>query len=524
MKSSFFYPAAYLISIAAAVLLFPQSSPGKTEEREIDIPVRVFRDGRAISKLNAGDFTVTVNGINRSGIRLVQPGVSQVQQRDPGHPLTHILVFHLFRATPGEQRHLNDILGLLIQPNDRLWYLLPTRIVLVDRIDSSEEAVLITEALIPDELKTAEAQTVAERDNLRQFMDRLREQSFRVVDRNGPIDDGEYTGIHLHYYMKALKSSLETYVQMKRTYEKRYLFPRGERVQSLLPHAVPSPVVHLFYQPPALPELSRNNRRMIRHWIRELGDSDWYDEQEYAQLIYQVLGEIDSAFSWGNSDGPRPPVRPFVEAGAPLFPIILEPAAVQADTATRSGWWPKLVKMWQDAASSSGGRCTTLAETAADIRDHGCGLNFHYLLRLTLTGGEDLQSLKIEAKDRGARVFHPAADAVARSARTAVWKNPPQTVRIEEAAFRNRELTLVLRPSETGGGPSDPVLVRIRVRHGPGRWVFDQSKSLTPQGDRVRARIRFTRLPPGSYAFFIETRLATSTISTLRLIRGVIAP
>jgi hypothetical protein len=148
-------------------------------------------------------------------------------------------------------------------------------------------------------------------------------------------------------------------------------------------------------------------------------------------------------------------------------------------------------------------------------------LNSHYLLRLNLAENQPLRSLRIEVEDRSARVFHPAAGAVAHGDRPTATTNPPVAVRIEQAVFHDRELTLALGSGGDGGGP---VLVRIRVNDSTGRRIFDQSKSLTPRGDRVRARIRFTRLPHGSYTFLIEAGRAATTFGTLRVIRGVIAP
>ena len=498
--------------------LLASTAASEVPQGSADIPIRVFRDGRPVTGLQPEDFSVFVADKLRPDARVsgpTAPGIAAAPSADSQR--TRVLVFHLFGDDPSLRDRIRAVLEHVLRPGDRLWLILPTRTVLLPRLGDTEALDLAIAALLPEEIAAAAAAARGEHQNLNRFMDRIREQSFRVVDRHGPMDDGEYTGIHLHYYMKGLKSSLETYLAMAGAYRRGFVWPRVEWLQSLLPRIAPigsASRAFLFYQAPDIPTLTSKNRRMIRHWIEELADSELYDEQEYARLIFQVLGEIDAVFTTveaGDADGMS---RPFVNAGFELFPLLREPLVPPGEDLPP--WWNPIAEPMALAAARSGGRPLTLEDAFRhpDLMEHG--ENPHYLLCLHPAAGDAGASLRVEVSDRGCRVFHPAVIGPSMQNRDLL------TATMVSLGLRQRTLSVSIRCTPSRRDPAAPLDLRVRARDAAGAWVFDRTKSLGPEADTLHVRIGFTALPPGPVTFLVELRDTSTAISELRILRGII--
>lgn len=246
-----------------------QSLRAESTAKDIEIPVRVYADGKPVNT--------------------------------PGSSRCFVLVFKIVEFNEQLKQSLECFFDNILKEQDRLMILFNTDTLLFKNIVDIAKSHSIVERAIR---RQCELMTKSQKTDLKktgEFISKLRRDFERNV--SSKISSVGETRIYQHYYMVYFRSYLRRYLDILLDYNKRYLIPDLDRWHLFageIKNSEKEKQVIYFHQVSRLPRLSKRNRMMIKKMIDDLANSESSnpdDEYDYEKKISRLLGSIDEALS-----------------------------------------------------------------------------------------------------------------------------------------------------------------------------------------------------------------------------------
>jgi hypothetical protein len=243
--------------------------------------VRVFSGETQVKDLNQVDFQYFKNTTRRF----------------------FILHFQLNQFNPQVKQSTAHVFNHLLNPGDKVLISIADRVLYFDPLSDKVKAFGVLETILREQAAWSKQQMLSEIDAMNKFIDDVRIQAKQDVHKGATY--GNWWGVHPHYYMKYLKNSIERYLDMLLGYKEKFLLPNAVKLARLFDHFSPikSEKYYIsFYQMPVLPTFSRQNRKMIKDWIKELSIRGWLDELDYTRKLGRLQADIDDVFKISDKD------------------------------------------------------------------------------------------------------------------------------------------------------------------------------------------------------------------------------
>jgi len=511
-KVKYFIIIIVLVFILTLAVESVAQSMGTTGE-EVSIPVRVFQKGTPVDNLTAADFQLFKNEKPQTILSAkLQVNSLALSTGSASASRYFVLLFRVNEYSSQLEKGLRYLFDNLLRENDQLLIGIDEQTLFFSTLANKEKARFETEKFLQEQTKLSRQMMFADLSTIEKLINQFRTRAARETTNV----DGARTGVHLHYYMKYMKFSLEQYISALEAYKKRYVVGDINTHYYLLKS---SESIHRekwliqFFRLSEIPGLSSKNRAMLTELIRELQEHSLNDENLYSEFFSRMLSEIDGLFN-GVPDFPLEEMsRLYYRMGTHFNSISIR------DTGDRSSRGEKFLRLSKDIeeklaelAKQTGGTAAALVnknDTAASaLNTIGSAKDIYYMLTY-IPSPAGAGKINIEPANKEYDVFFADSDQGEDFRPYVQGEEKPgnAAVQLKDILFKDRKLAATiynfLRAESGGKEKTGRVAVRIYIKDIKDtqnrQILFDQSKIMLLQKDSFHISLDFPWLAKGSY-------------------------
>jgi hypothetical protein len=491
----------FLLVVLAAVLdvtALRAAEQDRGGELEMQVAVRVFRDGAAVDNLREQDIELLIDGAPQavSGWRNAKKRIGALAESSPRF---FVLIFHLHEYPANLGQALTKLFHDLLRNDDRLLVVANQASLLIDRLTDWEKSAATVETFVKEQTRRFRQALETDRKNLAELIEKITSDYTRVT-----------ANIHRHYYMKGFKLSLEEYLLFIRQYKQRYLVPSPGLFSGLRPQLAENrgeKWIIAFWQVSEVPKIPKKNKDLVTRVFSDFQASDWYDENNYGNLIKRWLIEAESVFSEADAF-PGPDIyNLFAGFAATLHAFYVPPPerAIEKDAEFRHVA-SQAQEILADLAKNSGGLFREFTEPENDMAAIAEKSDSYFIVNFNPVSA--YKKVRINPADKKMSLWF---DAVGAGGREAENRSPSSLldaqIDLRDVALQKRALAFkivhFLQESDTAKS-GNKILVRICLKDGQERKVFDQSRYLVPKKNELAVNLDLPHLPAGRYTVVIE--------------------
>jgi len=533
MKSIKFVLLCALFGIILNFFSIPAFGMPADTSPEKELRVRVYLDEIPVVGLEKEQFNLYENKnlVSIDQIEMTKQRIGN-SSKAPIPPRYFVLIFDITDHDNASQESLSFILDHMLTPKDQLLIAANGQTLFFKDLSKKEKVRSNINHFLDIQSKQSRQQMIAELASVEKLMDLIRTRSSRETERHGQ------GAVHLHYYMKYIKFSLEQYINALKAYKSKYLSMGIDKYYYLLRPLASikrNKWVFRFFRMPIIPELTGKNRAMLKKLIRDLADSTWNDELYYSELFSKMLAEIDDLFHSAAEFPIDEMSRLFNHLDAVFHSVILTNSNGQVSKDH------KQKKLLTDIESSlieialrSGGSATALLSPSTgkqiplDIalktiqeREDIC-----YTLSFSPQTSEKPEKIHIETKNKNHRVYLIETNS---SSDFSQFLNKEQngqssSLQLKNSNFKNKILSFNISGfllQKTDKGETGQIVARIYIYDKKNDLIsFDQSKSLLPQKDSIHISLNFSWLLKGNYSIGLEVHDQLTGQRDLQIVPG----
>jgi hypothetical protein len=497
LKNIFLILLAALIFILGAIDLCALKS-NQTGEQEIQVAVRVLRDGVAIDNLQKQDVELLIDGAPHaiSGWRNMKKVIGPPAT---GSQRLFVLIFHLNEYPANMSPALDKLFHDLLQDNDRLLVLTNQATILIENLADRERSKADVEAFVKEQARRFQQTLDIERKNLLKLIDRITSDYGRIT-----------ANIHPHYYMKAFKLSLDEYIALLREYKQRYLLPDPSLFSTLCTQLAGNPCekwIIAFWQISDIPQFPRESKEIIARVVADFQESEMIDQNNYGNLFKRWLIDVEDVF-FGKSTFPGPDIyNLFAGLETTFHAFLVSPvdAAAHKD-ADFKHVTEQCKEILTGLAKNSGGLFRTLTEPDNDMAAIAEKTDSYYILNFRPVS--EYKKVRIQLPDKTAFTwFDPLPAGERKKECQAQNDSMEKQTELRDVTLQNRKLAFKIvhfLQDSTGKESNNKIFVRVFLKDGKGRKIFDQSRNFVPQKSEIVVRLDLPDVPVGRYSIEIE--------------------
>jgi hypothetical protein len=470
------------------------------------LKVRVFAEKKPVSHLKKEDFILYEDKVLQTidNVIISKGKIKGVLQPAPSSRC-FVLLFDISDYSSQLQNGLTTFFNHFPQANDQLLIAANDQTLFFNNLSDKKKTLSAIRQFLSEQSSQTKQRMFADLNAIENLMNLIRARSSRETERHGQ------GAVHLHYYMKYIKFSIEQYITALQDYKKKYLVPDISKYYYLL-----TPLEKInqekwvirFYRMPEIPKLSGKNRRMIKKLVDDLRDSDWKDENYYSELFTKMLGQIDNLFNHADDFPVEAMSRLFYKLGAVFHAVTLNTGSdkVSHDHKHRE-LLVDIENYWREIARRTGG-IEGPVETAADtIRSTE---DVYYTLTYTPKNPGKHGEFNVEVKDKNYKVYFEDAFATVDFSQYLKTGKDSQSpaVRLKNVTFKNKRLALTITGflvQKTNKEKAGRIAARIYIiDNRENKILFHQGKTMLPQKYTVNISLSFQWLKKGSYEIGIH--------------------
>jgi hypothetical protein len=451
------------------------------------LKLRVFAESKPVSDLKKEDFILYEDKILQTiDDVVISKGKIGGGPQSLSSSRFFVFLFDITNYNSQIQDSIATIFDQFPAANDQLLIVANDQTLFFNNLSDKKKVYSAIRQFLGEQSSQAKKQMYADLGEIENLMNRTRIRSARESARNGRV------AVHLHYYMKYIKFSIEQYITALQDYKKKYLVPEVSSYYNLLgplEKVQQEKLVIRFYLMPEIPKLSVKNRDMIRNLINDLQDSVLRDENYYAEVFTKMLGQIDNIFDHADDFPVETMTQLFYQLDANFQAIVMDGGPGQpAPGHKHRRLSVDIENNWQEIARRTGGIediYYTLTYTPKDRGKHG--------------------ELKVEVKDKNYKVYSAGAFGAGDFNQYLNSAKDPHSpgVRVKDVTFKNKRLSITtagFQVQKTGKENSGKIVVRIYIKDNrENKLLFYQGKTMVPQKDTVQISLNFQWLEKGSY-------------------------
>jgi hypothetical protein len=467
--------------------------------QEVPMALRILQNGVAVDNLQRQDIKLLIDGAPQaiSGWQSVKKmvGVPGAESRR-----LFVLIFHLNEYPANMSLALDKLFHDLMRDNDRLLVLTNQATLLIENLTDRGKSAAAVETFVKEQAGRFQQTLKNERENLLKLIARITDDYSRIT-----------ANIHRHYHMKALKLSLDEYLSLVREYKQRYLLPDPGLFSGLCPQLAGIPGekwIMVFWQLSDIPKLPAQSRKFISNLVNDYQGSALLDENKYSDLFRRWVGDFDDVFT-GASAFPGPDIYNFfagLETTLHAFYIPPLDPALDKDAHFRHVA-EQGKEILTGLARNSGGLFQTLVEPENDMAAIAGKTDSYYILNFRPVSGT--RKIKISLPDKKMSAWFDPLTVVGRIKECKAQNDlSEKQIEVQNLVLQNRKLAFTIvhflqdAPKKE---KKDRLFVRVYLKEGLGRRVFDQSRNVVPEQAEIAMSLDLKGVPPGGYEIVIET-------------------
>jgi hypothetical protein len=519
-----------LVTLSAVFIVFFcfHGFAGKTEgidESPVKkLKVRVFAEGKPVSHLKKEDFKLYEDKILQTidDVIISKRKIGGVP-KSSSSSRCFVLLFDITNYSSQMQNGLVYIFDHLLGARDQLLIAANDQTLFFNNLSDKKKALLAIHRFLAEQSSQTKQRMYADLSAVENRMNLIRTRSSRETDRHGR------GAVHLHYYMKYIKFSIEQYIKALQDYKKKYLVPDVSSFCNLLgplEKVKPGKWVIRFYRIPEIPKLSGKNRGMIKKLISDLQDSHLRDEHYYSELFTKMLGQIDNLFNRAADFPVEAMSQLFYKLDANFFAIVVSGGFDKASQDRKHrGLLIDIESNWAEIARRTGGLGVSMETAPDNIRSTE---DFYYTLTYTPKDPGKHGKLKVEVKDKNYKVYFEGAFGTGDFSQYLKTDKDSQTpgVQVKDVTFKNKRFSITITGflvQKTGKENTGRIAVRIYIKDNrENKILFHQGKTMLPQKDTVHISLSFLWLKKGSYEIGVYVNDSLTGKSVVKAVEAVV--
>jgi VWFA-related protein len=505
------------ILVASWMLLMP--SPAQDEEEPIrekvetinvEVPVRVYADGHAVSDLKKEDFVLcedgkaqTINGFFLSRRKIVPSPEATVDAKNAFPSRYFVLAFRVHDFNAALREGLAHLFENVLRPDDQLLVFINNRTRMVVRLLEKERIRTEIEEDLRNQCHVARNNMVA---NLKQVEDEGNQIRMKLKD---PSMLSSTRPSQIAFF-------LEKYIETWSAYKRKYLNQEVETYYNFAKHLAKirkEKWVINFYQMELFPQLSVNKelRRTLEQHIESFKASDIAENIAGANTLSRVLQEIDQKMKMDSDFSAKEISKLFYKVNASFHSIFIKS---QVDALSENVEYRQMAtrieENLRELTEKTGGNLVVSNDIVSSLNTISETEDTLYMLTYAPANPKKIGKIKIKVDKGKYDVLYDdnqRADYIAAFLKRKELENP--AVAFKELSFADRKLTAVLtrfRMRAVNGKSCGNLAVRIKVVSSSGQTVFDNSRNLEAMRDPLSISLGFDFLPSGKYDVVVEVQ------------------
>ncbi len=505
-----YWAGLVLCGMACCGWLRGQAEPikEKVEVVNVEVPVRVFLDGKPVAGLGRDDFKLyegkEEQAINGFYVRKKKLAVQQVavatEAAAPAAPSRYfVLVFRLIEYNEQVKRGVDFIFENILRDDDRLLVMVNDRTLELNRDIWQVKRKELLEQLLGEE--ATKARQTLEKYFLMVLNDLDQTKLLMLMERD--------TGFYAPHIIDFLEKYLSTWGEFKKKYlipdlDSFYNFARYlEKIQG-------EKWVFNFYQIEMFPNMKIKGdiRMRINELVEQLSVAR-PEDNAHARIISQLLERINRELNMA-ADFPADEVgKMLVKVDTTYHSFIM---SVQRDSLSEDLEYKKVASDIENSlrmiARQSGGEVVFSGNIGSALHSIVEKEDISYVLTYEPKNPAKKGKIRIVLTDPRYQLFFDdqvRADYLGEYLRKKKAQDP--TLQLPRLEFAQNKLEMDVsdfKRVDTGKGRWGNLNVAVRIRDQQNQQLFDQNRNFVAKEEQVSVSIDFSWLRAGRYIFLVE--------------------
>ena len=506
-KGAFLIPAVCLFFVLLPATESQEVVKEKVEVVNVEVPVRVFRDGVPVGGLGKDDFRLsedkqpqTINGFyvrkKKMNVRSisVQAGATTTPSR------YFVLVFRIFEYNEQMEKGVRYIFDHLLTGNDKLLVLVNDRTLLLNQDVWQVKRWEILDQLLREEAGKA-------RQKLEQFFLMVQKDLDQTRLRTLLERDSGFFAPHIIDF-------LERYLQTWEEFKAKYLIPDLDKFYNFARHLEKvreEKWVLTFYQIEMFPNMKFSGQihQQIVQLISDLQVARSEDAL-HARIIERLLERIDRELNAADSFPVEEISKMLVKVDTTYHCFIM---GVQREVLSEDLAYKQVASdienSLREITRRSGGEVVFSGNIGAALHEVEEKEDIYYVLTYEPSLAESKGKVKIKLPGHpDCRLFYDdniRADYIGEYLKKKREQDP--LVLVEGLGLKGQKLIMKIsnfKISGSGKERAGRLNVAIRIRDEQNLQLYDQGRTFAAQESQVDLAIDFPFLKPGRYMFLVE--------------------
>ncbi|HUU05211.1 MAG TPA: hypothetical protein VMZ49_04940 [Patescibacteria group bacterium] len=479
----------------------------KVEVVNVEVPVRVFRDGVSVSGLSKEDFRLiegkvkqTINGfyVRKKKINVQS---TELQPASPApKPRYFVLVFRILDYNQQMKNGVQYIFDHLLRENDKLLLLVNDRTLLLNQDIWQVKRQEILDQLLAEEALKARQKLEQFFMSVQKDLDQTKLRMLMERDQN--------------FYPPRIIEFLEQYLQTWKEFKNKYLIPDLDKFYNFARHlekVKEEKWVLTFYQIEMFPnmKISGQIRQQIEAMIGQLMVAR-IEDNLHGRIIGQLLGRIDRELNVAEGFPVEEVSKMLIKVDTTYHCII---SGVQRESLSEDLEYKKVASdienSLREITRRSGGEVVFSGNIGAALHSFEERDDLYYVLTYEPTNPNRKGKVRIELSNNpGCKLFYDdniRADYIGEYLQKKKAEDP--TVLLERLKLKGSNLQMMIssfKMAETAKGKNGRLKITVRIQDGENQPVYDQNRFFIAKEPLVELSIDFAFLEPGKYMFIAE--------------------
>ena len=474
----------------------------------VEVPVRVFLEGRSVPGLSEDDFQIFEDGKPQiiNGFYMVRKKMDEAPaaaDQAGGTPRTtgryFVLVFRTYEFNDPLKTGIGYLFSDVLRPDDQVLIMANNKALFIDRVADGRQAQDKVIELVKSESRLAAAIMFGYQERIEQILSNFRFQfSSSDFKESGP-----------DYVFRFLQSYQETWREFKRRYllpdlSKYYYFARHlERVKR-------EKWVLNFFQLEQFPKFAFSSeiRRDIENFIdslTEIGGS----RGTLAKILKKMLHAIDMDMNVADDFPSEEVSKMFYKVNATFHSFFI---SVFKETGNPDLQFRNVATDIENSlrqiTDKTGGSLLVSNDLVRSLQTVEKKEDLLYMLTYEPGNAKKVGKIKVTVKDKECKVLYDdniRADYIREYLQKKEAENP--AVMIKNPTLENRQLAFTIERFSLGqvdGENMGMLHVRIRVRNASEQNLFDESKAMKTFKPSIHMVLDLDFLVAGKYDIIID--------------------
>ncbi len=481
----------------------------KVEVVNVEVPVRVFRDGAPLNGLRKEDFRLsegkqrqTINGFTVRRKKMNVQSIAMQASDAATKSRYFVLVFRIIEYNQQMKEGVQYLFEHVIRDSDRILLLVNDRTMLLN-----QDVWQVKRREILDQLLGEEA--LRARQRLDQF--------FLTVQK-----DLDHTRLSMmlqrdqNFYPPNIIDFLERYLHIWNEFKKKYLIPDLDKFYNFARHlekVKDEKWVLTFYQVEVFPNLKITGtiRRQIEEVIGQLLGAR-PEDMLHARIIEQLLVRMDREFNAAQGFPIEEVSKMLVKVDTTYHCFI---STVQRETLSEDLEFKRVASdienSMREITRRSGGDVVFSGNIGAALHALEERDDVYYVLTYEPIQPNRRGKVRIELpKHADCKLFYDdniRADYIGDYLQRKRTEDP--TVLLDGLGLKGRQLKMKIasfKMAETAKGMNGKLNISVRIHDGENQPLYDQNRFFVAKEPQVELSIDFPFLEPGRYMFIAEAR------------------